>query len=425
MKDINILSLFGIELSELEKYDQVDGSDDSVTFLIRKTKNLLACPNCGCYPTTVKDYRLKRYEFLSHNGIKIIIFFEHRRYVCKACGKTFFETNPFIKNHNYKINPQKIIQVINYLKDGLPATLISKYSFISVSSVNLILDKVVRVKRRGMPNILSIDEFCSFNSAIESKYACLLIDYQRGCVVDVLPSRRSDWLCQYLTNIGYYELKNIQYIVMDMYRPYMDSFKKFNKNIEFIIDPFHYISYVTDAIDKVRLRIMKKFLIDDPEYKLLKRYRKLLLTKYEPDSYRKLKRIQIWGDKRMYNSDILYAILSVDKDMEEAYFLGHQFLKELDYMNYAKFHEFLANTIARYKMSNLKEFRKVGETFENWRHEIENSYLLIDNGKRVTNAKIEGRNNKIKTLKKVCYGLTNFDHLRKRVFLIFEKDPMK
>lgn len=42
---------------------------------------------------------------------------------------------------------------------------------------------------------------------------------------------------------------------------------------------------------------MKKFLIDDPEYKLLKRYRKLLITKYEPDSYRKLKRIQIWGDK--------------------------------------------------------------------------------------------------------------------------------
>lgn len=134
--------------------------------------------------TTVKDYRLKKYEFLSHNGIKIIIFFEHRRYVCKSCGKTFFETNPFIKNHNYKINPQKIIQVINYLKDGLPATLISKYSFISVSSVNLILDKVVKVKRREMPNILSIDEFCSFNSAIESKYACLLIDYQRGCVVD-------------------------------------------------------------------------------------------------------------------------------------------------------------------------------------------------------------------------------------------------
>lgn len=54
MKDINILSLFGIELSELEKYDQVDGSDDSVTFLIRKTKNLLACPNCGCYQLLLK-----------------------------------------------------------------------------------------------------------------------------------------------------------------------------------------------------------------------------------------------------------------------------------------------------------------------------------------------------------------------------------
>ena len=26
-------------------------------------------------------------------------------------------------------------------------------------------------------------------------------------------------------------------------------------------------------------------------------------------------------------------------------------------------------------------------------------------------------------LKKICYGLTNFEHMKKRIFLIFEKDP--
>ena len=212
---------------------------------------------------------------------------------------------------------------------------------------------------------------------------------------------------------------------MDMYKPYKDCFRRFNKNIVFVVDPFHYVSYVVDAIERVRVRIMKNYLPSEIEYKLLKRYRRLLLTKYEPDSYRKLRRIQICGDKRMYNSDLLLQILLIDKDIEEAYSLGHGFLKRLDSLNYDSFCDFLALTIERFKASRLKEFNKVGETFDNWRTEICNSFLPIDNGKRLSNARIEGRNNKIKTLKKVCYGLTNFEHLRKRVFLIFEKDPTK
>ena len=117
---------------------------------------------------------------------------------------------------------------------------------------------------------------------------------------------------------------------MDMYQPYMDCFKRFNKDITFVIDPFHYVRCITDAIERVRLRVMKRFLTSEVEYKLLKKYRRLLLTKYEPDTYRKLKRLQILNDRRMYDSDILLQLLSVDKDIEEAYFLGHDFMKELD-----------------------------------------------------------------------------------------------
>ena len=425
MTDINILSLFGISVEQLEKYEQTDSSQDSVTFLIRKARDLSYCPNCGSIHIKTKDYKRKTYSFFSHTGIRVNILYEHRRYICDDCHRSFMEKNPIIRTNNYKISPHKILEVVNYLKDGLPVTLISKYSFISVSSINHLLDKVIKVKRRPMPEIISVDEFCSFNSDVESKYACLLIDYKRGCIIDVLPSRRSDWLCQYLNSIPFEEMKNIKYIVMDMYKPYKDSFSRFNKNITFVVDPFHYISYVTDAIERVRVRIMKKFLTTDYEYKLLKGYRRLLLTKYEPDSYRKLRRIQILGDKRMYNSDILVQILLIDEEIKEAYELGHEFLKQLDKMDYKTFCQFLKTTIERFKKSNLKEFRKVGETYENWSQEICNSYLLIDDGKRLSNGKIEGMNNKVKTLKKTCYGLTNFDHLRKRVFLYFEKDPIK
>ena len=193
----------------------------------------------------------------------------------------------------------------------------------------------------------------------------------------------------------------------------------------FVADAFHYVRYVTDAMEKVRMRAMRKFLPSDPEYRLPKGYRKLLLAKCEPDAYKKLKRVQILGDKRLYSSEILLQILDIDKELEDACFLCHTFLKTLDSLDYESSKPFLAATIIRFKCSGIGEFKRVGETFDNWRAEIENSYLPVVGGKRITNAGIEGRNNKIKTPKKACYGMTNFEHLRKRVFLIFEKDPTK
>ena len=136
MTDINILSLFGISVEQLEKYEQVDSSQNSVTFLIRKARDLDYCPICGSTNIKIKDYKRKSYLFLSHTGIKINVLYEHRRYICDDCRKSFMEKNPFIRTTNYKISPHKILEVVNYLKDGLPVTLISKYSFISVSSIN-------------------------------------------------------------------------------------------------------------------------------------------------------------------------------------------------------------------------------------------------------------------------------------------------
>ena len=54
------------------------------------------------------------------------------------------------------------------------------------------------------------------------------------------------------------------------------------------------------------------------------------------------------------------------------------------------------------------------------------SYIEVPGFGRLNNSLSEGFNNKVKTLKKACYGLSNFEHLRKRIFLIFDKsDPRK
>ena len=190
-----------------------------------------------------------------------------------------------------------------------------------------------------------------------------MIDYLRGIVIDVLPSRRSCWIDKYLSEVPPEEIRNVKYVVMDMYKPYKDCFRKYNPSITFVVDAFHYVSYVTDAMERVRVRVMKKFLTTETEYKLLKRYRKLLLTKYEPDSYRKLKRVKMLDDQRMYSSEILSQILDIDKDLEDAYDLGHTFLKTLDSLDYDKFKAFLGTTIIRFKCTSQEKVDTRGTPF--------------------------------------------------------------
>ncbi len=105
--------------------------------------------------------------------------------------------------------------------------------------------------------------------------------------------------------------------------------------------------------------------------------------------------------------------------------LGHEFLSNVGKIKLDKFKDFLSNTVQRFLKSGIKEFVDVANTYDNWRQEIINSKLQIDDGETVSNAKIEGMNCKIKQLKRACYGLRNFEHLRKRVFLIFDKNPTK
>ena len=70
MTDINILALFGIEITELEIYEQTDSGDGWVAFRIRKSKAFTPCPACGSVECRTNDYRRKPYRFRSQTGIE-------------------------------------------------------------------------------------------------------------------------------------------------------------------------------------------------------------------------------------------------------------------------------------------------------------------------------------------------------------------
>ena len=66
----------------------------------------------------------------------------------------------------------------------------------------------------------------------------------------------------------------------------------------------------------------------------------------------------------------------------------------------------------RVQDSGLTCFKTFLSTLDKWRNEITNYFLA-----RHTSGFVEGLNNKIKVIKRRCYGIFNVKHLFQRIYL--------
>lgn len=144
------------------------------------------------------------------------------------------------------------------LKTKSSFTDIASRANVSSQTVINTFERYINCKRKYLPKILYIDEFKNLSFG-KGKYACLLLDYQTGEIIDVLASRRLDYLHSYFNNISKEEKDNVEFLVSDMYDGYKHLHDYTFHNSTLVIDAFHYIRYITNAFDNVRIRIMKTF----------------------------------------------------------------------------------------------------------------------------------------------------------------------
>jgi transposase len=71
--------------------------------------------------------------------------------------------------------------------------------------------------------------------------------------------------------------------------------------------------------------------------------------------------------------------------------------------------------MGKVRKSGLKCFDSFLGTLEDWLDEITNYFI-----NRLTSGFVEGFNNKVKVLKRRCYGITNLTHLFQRLYLDLE-----
>jgi len=188
---INLLQLEHIKHLIESIETRADGLELVIEIKLFKQKE--SCPVCASNDIIFHEYKYKKIIHSISTNNKCIIRFRQRRYQCKQCSKSFSESNPFATKHQ-NISHYTFISILNHLKDTAHTfTDTAKRYHVSIQSVMNIFDRSIDARRRELPKIICIDEV--FTAKMNKyKYACVLFDFQSSKIIDVIATRRKNYL---------------------------------------------------------------------------------------------------------------------------------------------------------------------------------------------------------------------------------------
>ena len=111
--------------------------------------------------------------------------------------------------------------------------------------------------------------------------------------------------------------------------------------------------------------------------------------------------------------ELLQRLFTYSPNMKEAYLLREE-LTEIFERNYTRKggKQAIRAWCRRARQSKLSQFESFLVTIETWLEQISNYFL-----ERLTSSFVEGFNNRVKVLKRRCYGIFDVDHLFQRLTL--------
>ena len=238
------MSDFITDLLELSDADSeiteshIQGNVKKVT--IRKNIRELHCPLCG--------RRLySKGQFVRHPNNQIFqgcyvleVTLIGRRWFCPNPECSYKETDQFGFIQRYKHNTTfNDISIIYELKD-------------------IHLSRYVSLPRHPLPAIMAIDEVY-LNISPKFKYALIIMDWLTGDVIDILPSRRKETTEEYFLNLPKEERDGVNFLICDMYDPYINYTNRYFRYAKVITDSFHVLQWLLKLIRRYITDVKKKY----------------------------------------------------------------------------------------------------------------------------------------------------------------------
>ena len=404
IKDDNITIFHDIQEKNIkgQKYKIVEGI---LTYIPK------VCSCCGISNDSSND--IIKWGFRKNCIIKIPkisncksrLILHKQRFLCKHCGNTFIaETNLVDKNKNISNNTE--LQIVEELMMKQSEKDIANRLDISVSKIDRKLNDISShtvLRHSNLPKSMNWDEFKATKDT-KGKMAFIIVDNTKGNIFDIHDSRKSNDLEKYFRRYPKFQRDKVEFISMDFYSGYIFLAKRLFRNAKIVIDPFHIVTQVYNALNSTRVSLCKK---DNQNYNKLKDLWKLIIKNETHLSEKK--KYSKHFKKEISQVDMVNYMINTNSMLKADYNCYQGIINSLKNKDINKFLQIInhPNKLLSYKMKKALALYR-----ENIKY-IENTFKYD-----INNGIIEGTNNLIKTIKRIAFGYKRYDHFIARIFLI-------
>jgi transposase len=221
-------------------------------------------------------------------------------------------------------------------------------------------------------------------------------------ILAVLKGRKKETVKDFLSSIPKRLKKTVKAVCSDMYEGYTNAATEvFEKGVIIVVDRFHVAKLYRNDLDGLRKKEMKR-----------------LKKELSEEGYKKLKGV-MWILRKDVKEltdeelEILKCLFRQSPILELAYKLCNELtdIFEDDISKSAATRR-INDWKKKVEASVLKCFNKFLSTLDKYWDKIINYFI-----NRQTSGFVEGLNNKIKVIKRRCYGILNVKHLFQRIYL--------
>lgn len=370
---------------------QVEEEEQQITVEVQYRALSASCPRCGQRSPKVHSVsrQNKRDQGLWNKVVYLVL--HKRRFRCLGCRKVFSEPDPVFGSR--RRSSQRFRQ---HLGDTAMHQTIRHTAHTEMVGEGLVRrclsEEAGRLLGAVAPHssrVLGVDEFSIKKGHI---YDTAIMDIEHKQVLGVVSGRGQKSVEEFLDRLPGREA--IEVVVMDMHEPFRQAVELCLPGAKVVADKFHVITHVNQALDQVRIGLQAKGV----KKKELFRKRYLLLKGAERLTEEQNERLE-----RLFGSyPELAAAWALKERFRRWYRLESRVEAEAE----------LARWEESVRQHGPASFHKLFSMLRDWREEILNYF-----DHRYTNGFVEGKNNRIKVIKRLAYGYRNRENFRQRIML--------
>ena len=352
----------------------------------------VTCPRCGMATTKEHDRRPQHKQDRRLRDKMVFLTLMKRRFWCLWCGKVFTEPDEV-----FGFRRRSSRRLREYLGQEALHQTVKRTAHKEKVGEGLVrrcvaeeIGKRLRVREaKETPELIGLDEFSVRRRRLYHTAICNLVD---GEVMEVVEGQGQQKVEEYLDSLP--EPERVKGVAMDMHEPFRQAVQMCLPQAKVVVDKFHLIRHINKAMDKVRSRLQggnrrgKRRDLFRSRYTLLKG----------------AERLADWEKERLNRLFYCYP------ELKKAWVLKESFRTWYRDTDRSRAEERLGLLEERIEGDSLPEFKELLHTLSNWRDEILNYFDY-----RITNGFVEGKNNRIKTIKRMAYGYRNMDNFRLRI----------